>query len=264
MRITSLQNSHIKNCVKLQQRKERDRQQMMVVEGYRAILCALQNGYPLSTVYYAPELFYGEQESQLLRQAKRKGATILEVAAEPFRKMAEAARPDGLLALAPQNRRRLSEFRPRPYALFLVAEGVEKPSNLGAIIRSADGAGADALIVCDPQVDIFNPDVVRASVGTFFSLPLLISTTKEALQWCREQGITTLAATPQAELLYTDVAMRGAVAIAVGNEQHGLSAEWLCGADLGVRLPMHGQINSLNVSVAAAILLYEAVRQRNG
>jgi TrmH family RNA methyltransferase len=235
----------------------------MLIEGYRAILCAMQNDYPLTTLYYSPELFYGEQEPELLRHAAQRGATLFEVDAQPFQKMAVAPRPDGLLALAPQIRRTLADYRPRPNALFLVAETVEKPSNLGAIIRSADGAGADALIVCDPQVDIFNPDVVRASVGTFFSLPLLIAGAKDAIRWCRTHDILTVAATPQADLLYTDVEMRCAVAIAVGNEQHGLSAEWLYGADLGVKLPMYGQINSLNVAVAAAILLYEVVRQRN-
>lgn len=264
MRITSLQNPHIKNCVKLQQRKERDRQQTMVVEGYRAVLCALQNGYPLTTIYYSPELFFGEQEPEVLRAAKRAGAALYEVAAGPFQKMSTAPRPDGLLALAPQIRRTLAQHQLRPNALYLVAESIEKPSNLGAIIRSADGAGADALILCDPQVDIFHPDVVRASVGTFFCLPLLCASTKETIHWCRAHRILTLAATPQADLLYTDVEMRGAVAIAVGNEQHGLSTDWLCAADVEVRLPMHGQINSLNVAVAAAILLYEVVRQRSG
>ena len=264
MRITSLQNPHIKNCVKLQQRKERDRQQTVVIEGYRAILSALQNGYPLTTLYYAPELFYGAQEQALLRQAEQAGATLYEVAAEPFQKMALLPRADGLLALAPQVRRTLTNYRPRPNALFLVAEAVEKPANLGAIIRSADGAGADALIVCDPQVDIFNPDVMRASVGTFFTLPLLCATTAETMQWCKAQSILTLAATPQADTLYTNVDMRVSVAIAVGNEQHGLSIDWLKGADVGVKLPMYGQINSLNVAVAAALLLYEVVRQRNG
>jgi TrmH family RNA methyltransferase len=263
MRITSLQNPHIKNCVKLQQRKERDRQQTMIVEGYRAILCAMQNNYPLTTVYFSPELFYGEQERALLQEAERAGAALYEVATEPFQKITSAPRPDGLLALAPQIRRTLVEWRPKPNALFLIAEAVEKPSNLGAIIRSADGAGADALIICDPQVDIFNPDVVRASVGTIFTLPILSARPQEAVYWCRSNGILSLAATPQADLLYTDVDMRGAVAIVVGNEQHGLSVEWLEGADLGVKLPMYGQINSLNVAVAAAILLYEVVRQRN-
>jgi TrmH family RNA methyltransferase len=263
MRITSLQNPHIKNCVKLQQRKERDRQQTMIIEGYRAILCALQNQYPLTVLYYSPELFYGAQEEELLRAVEQTGASLYEVAAEPFQKMASASRPDGLLALAPQIRRTLGSYRPRPNALFLVAEAVEKPNNLGALIRSADGAGADALIVCDLQVDIFNPEVVRASIGTFFTLPLLCASATETIQWCRANGILTLAATPQADLLYTDIDMRGATAIAVGNEQYGLRTEWLQGADLGVKLPMHGQINSLNVAVAAAILLYEVVRQRN-
>ncbi|MCC6453540.1 MAG: RNA methyltransferase [Caldilineaceae bacterium] len=263
MRITSLQNPHIKNCVKLQQRKERDRQQKMVIEGYRAILRAMQNRYPLHTLYYCPELFYGQQEPDLLRDAEQAGVTLLEVSTEPFRKMTTAPRPDGLLALAPQVRHTLAGYRPRPCGFFLVAEAIEKPSNLGAIIRSADGAGADALIVCDPQVDIFNPDVLRASVGTFFTLPLLAAGPKQAIQWCRAHGVLMLAATPQAETLYTNVEMRGPVAIAVGNEQQGLSQEWLCGADISVKLPMCGQINSLNVAVAAALLLYEVVRQRN-
>jgi TrmH family RNA methyltransferase len=187
----------------------------------------------------------------------------MEVATEPFRKMASAPRPDGLLALAPQVRHTLEGYRPRPNGFFLVAEAIEKPANLGAIIRSADGAGADALIVCDPKVDIFNPDVLRASVGTFFTLPLLAAGPKQAHHWCRVHGVLTLAATPQAETLYTNVEMRGPVAIVVGNEQHGLSKEWLCGADVSVRLPMCGQINSLNVAVAAALLLYEVVRQRS-
>lgn len=264
MRITSLQNPHIKNCVKLQQRKERDRQQLMVVEGYRAILCALQNRYPITTLYYSPELFYGANEAELLRMAETQQATLYEVSEAAFQKMAIASRPDGLLALMPQQRRHLRDHRPSSNALYLIAEGVEKPSNLGAIIRSADGAGSAALIVCAPQVDIYNPEVVRASVGTFFTLPTYVATSDETLRWCRAHNILTLAATPQADTLYTEVEMRGAIAIAVGNEQHGLSDAWLTGADMGIKLPMHGQINSLNVAVAAAILLYEAVRQRNG
>src|SRR3954468_18045045 len=129
MRITSLHNPHIKNCAKLQQRRERDRQQTMVIEGYRAILCAMQNNYPLTALYYSPELFYGEQEPALLQRAQEGGATLYEVAAEPFQKMSSAPRPDGLLALAPQIRRSLTEWRPKPAALFLIAEAVEKPSN---------------------------------------------------------------------------------------------------------------------------------------
>src|SRR4051812_15987956 len=122
MRITSLNNQHIKDCVRLKQRKERDRQQTMIIEGYRAILCAMQNRYPITTLYFSPDLFYGEQESALLQQAERAGAALYEVAAEPFQKMTSAPRPDGLLALAPQVRRTLSEWRPKPNALFLIAE----------------------------------------------------------------------------------------------------------------------------------------------
>src|SRR5690606_17786215 len=134
---------------------------------------------------------------------------------EPFQKMSSASRPDGLLALAPQIRQALENYQPKPNAFFLVVEAIEKPSNLGAIIRSVDGAGADAIFVCAPQVDIFNADVARSSIGTFFTAPIFLTSAQQAIHWCNVQGITTLAATPQAETLYTNMDMRGPIAIAV-------------------------------------------------
>lgn len=263
MRITSFQNPQVKNIVKLHKRRERDRQQFMVIEGYRAICAALDNGYPLDTLYFCPELFFGKNEDALIEQVAKRGAQLVEVAAGPFQKMALRERPEGLLALAPQRRHFLCDHTPAPNALYLIAEATEKPANLGSLLRAADGAGAAGLILCDAGTDLFNPDVVRASVGSFFTLRTLESSSAATLAWCRSHGICTVAATPQGDRIYTDADFRQPVAIAVGTEQYGLSPLWLESADMQVKLPMLGQVNSLNVAVAAAILLYEAVRQRS-
>lgn len=264
MRITSFQNAQIKNVVKLHKRRERDRQGLLLVEGYRAIRYALENGYPLHELYVCPELFFGKNESALIEEVVRRGAKVIEVAEGPFTKLALRERPEGLLAIAPQRRRTLDAHHPTINGFYLIAEAIEKPANLGSILRAADGAGAQAVIVCDPCTDLFNPDVVRASVGTFFSLPTFESSSAAALAWCRRHGILTLAATPAADRLYTTVDLRGPLAIVVGAEQYGLSPLWMEGADLQVKLPMGGQVNSLNVAIAAALLLYEVVRQRQG
>jgi TrmH family RNA methyltransferase len=264
MRITSFQNPQVKQIVKLHKRRERDRQRMLIIEGYRAIICALDNGYPLTELYYCPELFLGHNERALLERAARLGVRLQEVAAGPFAKLTCRERPEGLLALAPQIRHRLDDYQPHPGGFYLIAEAIEKPANLGALLRAADGAGASALILCDPQTDLFNPDVVRASVGTFFSLPTWESSSAGAIAWCRRQGIGMLAATPQAAQLYTAVPMHSPLAIIVGAEGVGLTPLWLNAADQQVKLPMLGQVNSLNVAVAAALLLYEVVRQRQG
>jgi TrmH family RNA methyltransferase len=176
--------------------------------------------------------------------------------------MALRERPDGLIATASQLRHDLCDHKPAANALYLIAEATEKPANLGSLLRAADGADAGALILCDAGTDLFNPDVVRASVGAFFSLCTLESSSAAALDWCKRHGIRTLAATPQGNQLYSATDLRQPLAIAVGTEQYGLSSIWLEGADTQVKLPMLGQVNSLNVAVAAAILLYEAMRQR--
>jgi TrmH family RNA methyltransferase len=262
MRITSFQNEQVKNVVKLHKRRERDCQGKFVVEGYRAIHYALENGYPLHELYYCPELFFGQNEAWLINQVAATGARVVEVAAGPFAKMALRERPEGLLAVAPQRRRYLGAHRPHKGDFYLIAESIEKPANLGSLLRAADGAGAAGVIVCDACTDLFNPDVVRASVGAFFGLPTLECTSTAAIAWCRRHDIRMMAATPHTERLYTAADMCGPLAIVVGAEQYGLSPLWLQQAEIQVRLPMLGQVNSLNVAVAAAILLYEVVRQR--
>jgi TrmH family RNA methyltransferase len=150
----------------------------------------------------------------------------------------------------------------RPTPLIVVAESLEKPGNLGAILRTADAAHIDALLVCDPRVDPWNPNVVRASRGALFSVPIVECENFSALAWLNARGIRVVAATPSAELTYTEVDLRQPAAIAVGTEDEGLSEFWMSNADLRVRIPMGGRVNSLNVSVSAALILYEAVRQR--
>lgn len=263
MRITSLQNPRIKEIVKLHQHKHRQRQGKFLIEGYRALYHAITQGYPIAELYYCPALFYGQQEDALIRQVAATGAEIFAVTEELFRKMSLRPRVDGLLAVAPQIRRTLDAHHPHQNGFYIVAEAIEKPGNLGTLLRSADGAGAHGVIVCDPCTDVWHPDVVQGSVGAFFALPLFECTTPEAIAWCRRWAVRTLAATPQAARLYTEADMQCAVAVIVGTEQSGLSHTWLTAADEQIKLPMFGTANSLNVAVAATLLLYEVVRQRS-
>jgi TrmH family RNA methyltransferase len=262
MIITSLQNARVKNVVKLREARARAEQGLTIVEGYRAILRALDNAYPLSEIYVCPALFLGENEDALIERAIAAGARAIQVAEDPFVKMAYRDRPEGLLALAPQLRTSLQEYLPDDKGFYLIVEAIERPGNLGSILRSADAAGVDAVVVCEPQTDILNPEVIRASVGTLFALTILEATTSQAIAWCRRHTVRSMAATPHAERLYTQVDMRGALAIVMGTEQHGLSEVWLSLADVQMRIPMFGQADSLNVATASTLLLYEVVRQR--
>lgn len=262
MRITSLQNARIKEVVKLHEHKHRRRQKKFLIEGYRTLLHAVEQGHPLTELYVCPTLFLGSNEERLIRRIAATGAPVFEVTEEPFQKMRFRPRCEGLLAVAPQLQRSLATHQPGNADFYLVAEAIEKPGNLGTILRSADGAGANGVIVCDPCTDIWHPEVIHGSVGAFFAMPILACTTVEAIAWCRQWGVRMLAATPQAVQLYTEVALQDAIALVVGTEQYGLSHTWLEAADDQIRLPMFGTANSLNVAMAATLLMYEVVRQR--
>ncbi|OIR06315.1 23S rRNA (uridine(2479)-2'-O)-methyltransferase [mine drainage metagenome] len=262
--ISSLQNPRIKQLVKLRDRRPRDEAGVFLVEGYRQIRRALEKGVALTELYYAPSWFLGENEPALIEQAAQAGARLFELSREAFAKVAYRERPDGLLAVAPQWRRTLDEI-PLPAAPFLlVVEAIEKPGNLGTILRSADAAGCQAVIVCDPVTDLFNPNVVRASTGVLFSVPCVVEESPRVLEWLRSKGIRTIATTPGATQLYSAADLTGPLAVVMGSEQYGLSEFWLKNADLPVRIPMAGQADSLNVAMATIITLFEAVRQRGG
>jgi len=264
-KISSLQNPRVKQLVRLRDRRPRDEAGVFLVEGYREIRRALEKQVKIDELYYAPDWFLGENEPALIEQAAASGARLFELTKEAFAKVAYRERPDGLLAVAPQWKRSLADLEPRlPKEPFLlVVEAIEKPGNLGTILRSADAAGCDAVIVCDPVTDIFNPNVVRASTGVLFSVPLVVDESTRVLAWLRERGVRTVATTPSAEKLYTDIDLRGPLAVIMGSEQYGLSEFWLKNSDQPIRIPMAGQADSLNVAMATIITLFEAVRQRS-
>lgn len=262
-KISSLQNPRVKQLVKLRDRRPRDEAGVFLVEGYREIRRALEKKIAFTELYFSPEWFLGENEPALLAQTEAAGAKLFELSKDAFAKVAYRERPDGLLAVAPQWRRTLEELPLRSPPFLLVVEAIEKPGNLGTILRSADAAGCDAVIVCDPVTDIFNPNVVRASTGVLFSVPVVVAESANVLAWLRARQIRTVATTPAADALYTDTDLRGPLAVIMGSEQYGLSEFWLKNADAPVRIPMAGQADSLNVAMATIITLFEAVRQRS-
>lgn len=263
-RITSLQNPRVKQLVRLRERRERDELGLFLVEGYREVRRALEKNVALQELYFSPDWFLGENEPALIEQARQAGAQLFELSKDAFAKVAYRERPDGLLAVAPQWRRSLDDLKLAAAPFLLVCESIEKPGNLGTILRSADAAGCDAVILCDAVTDIFNPNVVRASTGVLFSVPVVVADSPTVHAWLRAQGIRTAATTPHTDNLYTQTDLGGPLAIVMGSEQYGLSEFWMKGADVLVRIPMAGQADSLNVAMATIITLFEAVRQRRG
>jgi RNA methyltransferase, TrmH family len=260
--ITSLQNPKVKATVKLRKRSARDEAGLLLIEGYRELKRALDNNHHPTTLFTCADLFQGTNEPALIEQCRAAGAEILPCSEPVFRKMAYRERPEGLLALAPQVAIPLDQLQLPEHPLLLVAEHIEKPGNLGTMLRSADAAGVDAVIVCDRCTDIHNPNVVRASIGTLFALPVVDASSEAVSTWLRDHAIQVVAATPHTDQDYTHIDYRQSTAILVGAEQVGLSPYWMNRADVQVRIPMRGQCDSLNVAAAATILLFEAVRQR--
>ena len=262
--ITSLQNPRIKNLVRLRNRRDRDQQQKMIVEGYRAIRRAAENNIRLDALYMCRDYFLGANEDDLINEISAKGVAVWEVAPTVFRKISYRDRPEGLLAVGPQFHHELDEIKASETAFFIIVEATEKPGNLGSILRSADAAGVDGVIVCDGCTDLFNPNVICASVGALFTVFTAEASSPSMIAWCHDQAIHIVAATPNAERTFTQVDLPRRLAIVVGTEQYGLSDIWSEQADLQVRIPMFGQVNSLNVATAATLLLYEATRQHQG
>lgn len=253
--ITSLQNPRVKQIVRLRDdKKQRQRDGLMLVEGVDEINLALEAGHAPHTLLTAPEL--------ARRQISGINTEILTVSPAVFEKMSYRENPDGWLALFPIPRVSLEDLRLGAAPLIIVAESIEKPGNLGAILRTADAAHVDAVLVCDPRVDAYSPNVVRASRGAIFTVPVVESKSKQALAFLQQRGIHVLAATPSAEAEYTRQDLRAPLAVAVGTEDEGLSRLWMDHAHVRVKIPMMGRVNSLNVSIATALIVYEAVRQR--
>lgn len=263
IKITSTQNPTIKAAAKLREKRARDKAGLTMLEGYRELSRAHEYGMELVEVFFCPEQFLGVNEFALLEKLARSGCKMFQVADFLLTKLAYRERPEGLIATARVRQHPLSALPLHKNPLFIVAEAVEKPGNLGSMLRSADAAGADGFILCDPDTDIYNPNVIRASTGAIFSVPLAVCSSAEAIDFLRQNNIAIYSSTPHTDTLHSSVDMCRGCALIVGTEQVGLTDTWLDAADTKIRIPMLGKIDSLNVATAATLLLYEAARQRN-
>lgn len=259
--ITSPRNPRLRAVMRLGKRRDRDREGLFLIEGVREISRAIDGGVEISDAYTCPWSTSKEEEI-LLDTLRTMGIPVTTVTRRAFDKIVYREGSSGIVAAARKPDYTFERLAVPPDPLYLVVEAVEKPGNIGAILRSADGAGATGTIVCDPGTDLCNPNVIRASLGTVFTVPIAIATTEAAIEWLRRGEFAILAATPHADTIYTDADMRRGCAIVVGSEDRGVSERWLEAADVTVTVPMRGSADSLNVSTAAALIMYEALRQR--
>jgi TrmH family RNA methyltransferase len=260
--IQSRQNPRVQGLARLRDRAERDARRLFLVEGFRELTRALERAVKVEEVYFCPAMFRGSEAAELVTRARASGIPCCELGASAFEKVSGREGPDGLLGVAQTWDCSLERLRLSAAPLLLVAESVEKPGNLGALLRTADSAGCDALVICDPITDAFNPNVVRSSQGALFSVPVAVCSSADAVAWMKSHGIRSLATSPAATRTFWDVDCRGPVALLLGSEKDGLSDFLLGAADEKISIPQAGLSDSLNVSMAAGIVLFEAVRQR--
>lgn len=258
--ITSLQNPAIKNIVKLSKSKERKEQHLFVIEGARELSLAVQSGYRPEAVYLCREMFEKTKYPDLLDSFPSE--IVCEISSPVFSKIAYRENSDGIVALVKPKPHGLSDLKLSGNPFLILLEAVEKPGNLGAILRTADAAAVDAVIVCDPQTDLYNPNVVRSSVGGLFTVQTAVCSSNEAFTWLQIHRISSFAAELQAAEFYQQIDFTQPSAIVMGTEADGLSDFWLKNASKRIKIPMRGKIDSLNVSVSTAVLTFEAMRQR--
>lgn len=259
--ITSLQNPRIKNILKLSTKaRERKEQNLFLIEGAREISLAIAGGYIFDSVFICRELFIKTDYPEVLQSVPEN--ILFDVTEAVFQKIAYREGSDGILALAKPKIHSLDKLDLPKNPFIIILESVEKPGNLGAILRTADAAKADAVIVCNPSTDIYNPNVIRSSVGCVFTVPVGISGNEETLDFLRKNGICSYAAELNTSHWYQDMDYTSPSAVVMGTEADGLSDFWLKNADERIKIPMRGAIDSLNVSVSTAIITFEAMRQR--
>ena len=290
--ITSAQNPKIKKLLALQQKSsERRSEGLFVVEGRREIEHCLEAGYEIDTVFVcteicgiSPRASLGRDDNSVIpsidsvipsidgvissidgviSSVVEKSPRVFEVSSSVYDKIAYRSGTEGIIAEVRAKSLRLADLQLSEHPLIVVLESVEKPGNLGAVLRSADASGADAVIVCDPLTDLYNPNLIRSSIGSIFTVPCVACSSEECIDFLKAHGIKILTAQLQDSELYYDSDMKCGVAIVMGTESTGLTDIWRKAADAHIRIPMLGRLDSLNVSVSAAILLFEAVRQRN-
>lgn len=260
--ITSAQNPLIRNILLLLEKpKARREQDLMVIEGIREVRLAMAGGFRIEELIFCQGVGIENELESLLRAASLE-VRQTEVTAQVFSRIAYRESSGGVVALARPKRLALDGIALPPVPLILILETVEKPGNLGAILRTADAAAVDAVIVCDPQTDIYNPNAIRSSIGTIFTLQVVTATSADTIQWLQDKKIKSFATALTATGFYHDADFKQPSAIVMGSEAYGLSNLWLNQSDELIKVPMRGKIDSMNVSATAAIVMFEAMRQR--
>jgi RNA methyltransferase, TrmH family len=260
-RIDSPKNETIKELSKLKERRHRDERQRYLIEGARELLRALESGIRPEAVIICPDFLSLEGKQLVENQLSQ--APYTEVSKEAFERLSLRQNPDGILGVAAMQKRGLESLVLAPNPLVLIIDGLEKPGNIGALLRTADAAKLDAIFLTGQGTDLYNPNVIRSSLGSVFSRPVLAVEAEALLKWLEPQGFTLLAASPETRYSYWDASYQNASAIILGTEHEGLSPFWKRHATLQVTIPMYGTADSLNVATAGALLIYEALRQRH-
>lgn len=260
MLISSLQNPSVKKILRLAKSRERKLQNLFVIEGARELSLAIAGDYFIEEVYVCRELFAGNHYSEAIADIPIE--RIIDITHLVFEKLSYRTSSDGIIALARPKSQNLADIQLSDNPFVIILESVEKPGNLGAILRTADAAAVDAVIVCDPQTDVYNPNVIRSGVGALFAVQTVVCTSNEAMEWLNENSITPFATELEAAEFYQDINFNQPSAIIMGTEAEGLTQEWLDFSAYRIKIPMRGKIDSLNVSVSTAILTFEGMRQR--
>ncbi len=261
--ITSRQNPRIKAAVRLRDRRHREKQGRILIDGARELTRALGAGVPMLEVFVCRPLCTGPDARRLLAVLPDCGAERFDVDEAVFAKLAFGHRAEGVLGVAEMPLTKLDSLVLPERPLVAVIEGVEKPGNVGAVLRSADAAGVSAVVVANGRTDLHNPNAIRASLGTIFTLPVCAATSDETLAWLRRHRLAIHAARVDGQVSHFDADFRGPAAVVLGSETDGLTAAWTTDGVTAIRLPMRGVADSLNVSATAAVLFYEALRQRS-
>lgn len=261
--ISSAQNPAVKRLLQLQEKsRSRKKEGVFIVEGIREIALAIKAGFEIGEIYFCAELFNAEQRSALIKSTMNQ-PEVTELSADVYNKIAYRGSTEGLIAVVQSKNTSLGNLQLNSKnPLILVAEAPEKPGNIGALLRTADAANLDAVLIANPKTDLFNPNIIRSSVGCVFSNKIATGTTSEIIRFLKHNNIAVYAAALQASKIYSAMDLTGPCAIVVGTEATGLSQEWLENSDQNILIPMQGEIDSMNVSVAAGIIIFEAKRQR--
>jgi len=261
-KITSVKNEGVKKLLELRDRKGRDATGLTLIDGVREIGAAFKAHVKIQKLYVCPDVLGSAEFERLTKECTKRKVEVLETSKQVSQKIAFGDRDEGVVAVAAPEAFKIADLRLGKNPLLVIVEQVEKPGNLGAILRTCDAAGVDAVLVCDAKTDVYNPNVIRSSLGAVFTVQVATGSNIEAQQFLKAQKITIAGTFPDAEVLYSRHDYKTSSAIVLGSEQLGLSDFWHKNSDVKIQIPMNGQVNSLNVSATAAIVIYEAVRQR--